>query len=78
MLGMGIDRAIPVVIHQHHLVEHKRNEADMIELARRFAKEMNIDESKLLGVNRSQQVIEADYLEVMDAETAKPATPTPE
>jgi hypothetical protein len=67
---MLLARADPPVVHQHMIVEHKRNDAKMIELARRFAQEMGVDEAKLLGVNRSQQVIEADYVEVKDTEPA--------
>jgi hypothetical protein len=36
----------------------------MIEFVRRFAKEIGVDESKLLGCNRQLPVIDADFVEV--------------
>ncbi len=68
---MGIDRAIPVEVHQRYTIEHKRNNGEMIELARQLAQELGLDPQKLIGVNReAAPILDAEYTEVKDAKPA--------
>jgi len=66
---MVLARSDPPVVHQTMTVEHRHSEGDMIELVRRFAKEIGVDEATLLGVNRPERVIEGHCVEVKDTET---------
>jgi phage terminase small subunit len=69
---MVLARSDPPVVHQTMTVEHRHSNDDMIELARRLAQELGVDETTLLGVNRSPKLIETTYTEVKDAEPANP------
>ena len=68
-VGMMLERTDPTVYHQHVTVERKQSEEEMVEFVRRFAKELGVDESKLLGCSRSLPTIETDYVEVQDLES---------
>jgi phage terminase small subunit len=62
-VGMMLERTDPTVYHQHVTVERRQSEEEMIEFARRFAKELGVDESRLLGCNRLLP-IDAEFVEV--------------
>jgi phage terminase small subunit len=72
---MVLARSDPPEFRQTMTVEHKHNNDDMIELAKRLAQELGVEESTLLGVNRPMKLIEGRAVEVKDPEPAK--TPKP-
>jgi hypothetical protein len=56
-------------VHQTITVEHKHssNDEHIIELARRLAREVGVEESRLIGFNRMAATVDAEFTEVQDA-----------